>query len=143
MLGNGGGDGMLEFGECLGNILRHRNVHITGVVVPCQSEAEIAGAGPIFGDGIFGFKSSKEMIGISFAEILDSKVVDCEGERGSTRVVSPETRCELHRCIAKRSKVVPELFVGEDAGFFQAVHAFAAFKVSETFGIEVGVSETV
>ena len=53
--------GMLWFGRCgvakgkqrFGDIARHGDVDVARGVVPVYSETEVAGAGPVFGDGIF------------------------------------------------------------------------------------------
>ena len=34
------------------------------------------GAGPVFGDGVFGRKGADEMISIVFANILDTKIIN-------------------------------------------------------------------
>ena len=47
------GCGIMKLGERLGHILWHRNVNVTGVIVPVEREAEIAGIGPIFGKVVF------------------------------------------------------------------------------------------
>ena len=81
------GCGMVEFGKCLGHVLWHGYVNIVGVIVPVEREAKIAGAGPIFGQVVLGFKCSKEVISISFVEIFDAEVIDSEGEGGATSVM--------------------------------------------------------
>ena len=65
-----------------------------------------------------------------------AKVVDSQGERGTEFVVTPETRSERNRGIAIGSKMIAELIVGKDTGFFETIHAFLDLKVGISFGIE-------
>jgi hypothetical protein len=83
------------------------------------------------------------VIGISFVEVFDTKVVNGEDERSAMSVVAPENSAEVDRSITKRSKVVAELFISEGASLFEAVHAFANFKVAKTLGIEICISEVM
>ena len=65
---------MTQGGECLGNIVRHGNINVTGSIVPVELEAKIAGPGPILGKGVFGGQGSKEMIGVGFGKYLMPKL---------------------------------------------------------------------
>ena len=64
---------VLKFGEGLGDVGRHRDVDITGTIVPVNSETEIAGAGPILSEVVAIAEGSEKMIGIGFAKIFMPK----------------------------------------------------------------------
>ena len=83
------------------------------------------------------------MIGVGFGEELDTEIVNGEGEGRGTVVVPPEAGGGADGVVAVRGEVGTELVVGEDGGFFEAVHAFLDFKIGVVFGIEVLVGKVV
>ena len=134
---------MEELGKRFGNILGHRDVDVASIVVPVDGEAKVTGAGPIFGKGIFLFEGMEQVVGVRAREVFDAEVVNGKGECGGACVVYPNTRRVANWVVAEGGKVVAELFVGENAGLFEAVHAFSNFQIEVSFGVEMGIGESV
>ena len=116
---------MLWFGRCgvakgkqrFGDIAWHGDVDVSRGVVPVDSETEVAGAGPVFGDGVFCRKGVEEVVGVGFGEELDTEIVNGEGEGRGTVVVPPEAGGGADGVVAVRGEVGAELVVGEDGSF--------------------------
>ena len=97
---------MAESEKSLGNVFGHRNVNMTGGVIPVNFETEVAGTGPINCQCVFCGKGRKKVIGISLGEIFNTKVINSKGEGCVAQKVSPKARCVSHRDIAKWGKVL-------------------------------------
>jgi hypothetical protein len=67
---------MFEFGKSLGNIVGHRDVNVPCGVVPIKSETKVAGAGPIFCEGISIMERGKQVVGVGLAKIFDTEIID-------------------------------------------------------------------
>ena len=65
-----GGGRMFQLQKSLRNIVGHGNVNKTFVVLPVESESEVVGTSPVFGDGVAQRKSIKEVISIGEVEVL-------------------------------------------------------------------------
>ena len=76
-----------------------------------------------------GFDGVDEMRGVSCGEIFHAKIVDAESERGALRAMAPEAWGKWHGFVSGRFQFLDELVEGEDAGFFEAIHAVTAFEV--------------
>ena len=63
-----GGRGMTQGKKCLGDIARHGDIKVTGLVVPVNFKAEATETGPVLGERILGGESSKKMIRICARE---------------------------------------------------------------------------
>jgi hypothetical protein len=76
-------------------------------------EPEVAVAGPVFGDGVFGLEGGKEMVSVGLGEIFDAEVINSEGEGGWFRGVAPEPRSLRDGVVAVLGlEVCNELLVG-------------------------------
>ena len=64
------------------------------------------------------------------SQILDSKVVDDEGELDRPGFVFPKAWCVFGRDVAECGKVFAQLVVGDDAGLREAVHALVDFNAN-------------
>ena len=76
-----------------------------------------------------GFDGVDEMRGVSCGEIFYAEIVDAESERGVLRAMAPEAWGKWHGFVSGRFQFLDELVEGEDAGFFEAVHAATDFEV--------------
>ena len=65
------------------------------------------------------------MVGVLFADVLDPKVINNEGENYGIGVVLPERRGSGNRGKSKIGKVSFELVVGDAVGLFEAGNAFS------------------
>ena len=77
------------------------------------------------------------MISVGFAKIFDAKIIDGKSEGGRTSAVAPEPRGKAKRSIAIGGKVCFELIIAKNTGLFEAIHAFADFKIYISLGIKV------
>ena len=77
------------------------------------------------------------MFGVGFGEEFDAEVVYSEGEGRGTVVVPPEAWGVSDGVVTVGCQVGTELFVGEDGGFLEAIHAFSNFHVAVTLSIEI------
>jgi hypothetical protein len=111
------------------HVVGHGNVDKFFGVVPFDSEATIKFAFPVGGNGVKVLQGIDEMVGIVFANIFDAKVVDDEAEGDVAALVSPKAGGARRWGVAVFGEVGLESNVGEEAGLFKAVHAFANFNV--------------
>lgn len=81
------------------------------------------------------------MMGISFGEVHNTKVVHGKSEGGWKSAVLPEARLKGHRNVHMGLKVGLELFVCKNAGLFETVHTFTDFHVKVAFGVKVRIHE--
>ena len=65
------------------------------------------------------------MLGVLFADVIDPKVVNDEGESDGLGGVFPERWGSGHRGKAEMEEVTFESFVGDAAGLLEAGHAFS------------------
>ena len=73
-----------------------------------------------------------EVVGNLFGDILDTKVVDDEGESDGLGGVLPERTSSGNRGESKMGKMMSEPVIGDAAGLFEAGHAFADLEVNPT-----------
>ncbi len=83
------------------------------------------------------------MIGICFAEVLDTEIVDGEREGGTTSLVAPKTGGVADGIVSVGSEVCLELVIREDGGLLESVHALADFDVDVSFRIEMGIGQVI
>ena len=76
------------------------------------------------------------MVRVLFAEILDTKVVDNEGESVGIGGVIPERRSSGNRGEYKMSNTSFDPVVGNSAGLFEARHAFSVLEVNSAVRTE-------
>ena len=76
------------------------------------------------------------MVGIFLAYVLESKVVNDEGENDGLGCVLPKRRGSGNRGKSKVGKVSFEPVVGNEAGLFEAGHAFPDLEVDPAVGTE-------
>ena len=74
------------------------------------------------------------MISIFFAKIFDAKVVNNKGEGDVTRCMIPEGRGAGDRRISKLGEGYFRPVIGNAAGLFETLHAFADLHVDPTVG---------
>ena len=74
------------------------------------------------------------MVGNLFGDILDTKVVDDEGESDGLGGVLPERTSSGNRGESKMGKMMSEPVIGDAAGLFEAWHAFSDLEVNSAFG---------
>jgi hypothetical protein len=98
-------------------------------IVPIDGEAAVEETSPVGGAGVEVLEGLDEMIGMLFANVLDSKVVDDEAENDGTCRVFPETWGSWCWIVAILDEMLGEALVGDDASLFEAVHAFFDFNV--------------
>ncbi len=62
-------------------------------IVSIQVHSNVASSGPNNGADILFVENLGEMVGVFFAGVFYSEVVDAEGEGDGAPIVSPEARC--------------------------------------------------
>ena len=67
------------------------------------------------------------MVGVLFADVLDPKVINDEGENDGLGGVLPERRGSGNRGEGKMGEVSFESVFGNAAGLFEAGHAFFGY----------------
>ena len=75
-------------------------------IIPVDVESKITGASPIFGEGVFGGNSSKEVISVGFGEVFYAKVINGKGEGCGESLVFPEARSVCNGVVTKGSQVI-------------------------------------
>ena len=135
--------GVVEFLESLVDIIGHGYVNIADSIVPRDGETQVAVARPAGGDGVFFLKSFKQVNGSGFFEILDSKIIDCQGKSYGAAFVTPKFMCVGHREVTMLSQMLSELIVSKNGYLFQSIHTFANFQLKIALGIEVVVGDVV
>ena len=80
---------MLEFEKGCLEIFWHGDVAGACRLVPVNGESVEEVTGPVYGDGVEFLEGLDEMVSVLFADILDSKVVNDEGEKNGLGVVLP------------------------------------------------------
>ena len=101
------GRGMAQCEKGIGHIVWHRDVNVTGIVVPVDFETEISGPGPVFGERIFDGKGVEEVIRIGLREEFNTKVVNGKCESGATFGAAPKTRGLWDRKVTKKEQGGP------------------------------------
>ena len=127
---------MVEFVEGSAGVAIHGDLDIAFIVLPVEVHADVKFTFPVGGDFIMVFDGVDEVVGVVAGEVLDAEVVDAEGEGGFACLVSPEHWCVLHWFVPVRAELLDELLEGNDAGFFEAVHASADFEIDVTIGFD-------
>ena len=116
---------MLEFvKDCL-EIFLHGDVAGACGIVPVNGESAEKGTGPVDGDGVEFLEGLGEVVGVIFADVLDSKVINNEGENDGLGGVLPERRGSGNRGETKMGEVRFALVVCDVAVLFEAGHAFS------------------
>ena len=82
---------VLEPLETVGDVLWHRHVHVSFVVISLQGEAAVIFSVPIFSYFIMSFEALNKVVSIGFCEVFHAKVVDTDTEFRGSSVVLPHT----------------------------------------------------
>ena len=106
------------------------------MVVPIEGKAKIAGAGPIGSDSIEVAKGREEVFGVSAAHSFDAEIVDDQREQDGASAVAPKAVGVATGIVAVLSKMADKAFIGDQAGLWQAVHAFADLDKDKAVGHE-------
>ena len=99
---------MLRFGrlgvmEALSSffaVARHGEADEMVAVVPMQGKPNVASPLPIRGNFIVAFKCVDEMIGVCFANIFHTEVIDTEGKADGSPIMCPETGVDFALVVA-------------------------------------------
>jgi hypothetical protein len=84
---------------------------------------------PIRGDSVELTEGVEKMMGVIFAHILDTKVVNYQGESDRTGVVGSQGGGSRDGTVSILGKVKGELVVGNTAGLFEAWHPLSDLHV--------------
>eukprot|EP00978_Attheya_sp_CCMP212_P021679 scaffold63644_cov46-Attheya_sp.AAC.4 len=80
------------------------------------------------GDGVLGAEACKEVLGMFFSDIFDTKTVNNQTECDGSCFMGEETWGALGLVVSRGLEVFDEAGVGKDAGLGQAIHAFSDFN---------------
>ena len=116
---------MLEFVQGCLEIFWHGDVTGACGIVTVNGKSAEEGTGPVDGDGVEFLEGLDEVVGVLFADVLDPKVINGEGEKDGLGGVIPESRGSGNRGEATMGEVSFESVVGDAAGLFEAGHAFS------------------
>ena len=83
------GHRMLEFVQGCLEIFWNGNFAGAFGIVPVDVESAEEGTGPVNGDGVEFLEGLDEVVGVLFADVLDPKVINDEGENDGLGVVLP------------------------------------------------------
>ena len=115
---------MLEFVKGCLEIFGNGDVAGVCGIVPVNGESAEEGTGPVDGDFIEVLEGLDEVVGVLFANVLDTKVVNNEGESDGLGGVLPERRSSGNRGKSKVVEVIFEPVIGNAASLFESGHAF-------------------
>jgi hypothetical protein len=123
---------MLQFGrlgvmEALPSffaVARHGEADKMVVVVPMQGKPNVALPLPIHGDFIVAFKCVDEMIGVCFANIFHTEVIDTEGKADGSPIMCPETGVDFALVVTIGLEALFEELLRNDAGLWESMHTF-------------------
>ena len=124
----------VESGEGIGDVIGHGEMDFALGVIPVERESEVTFAFPVFSDVVMLFNGVDEMIGVFFADVFHSEIVDNEGERDRSPIVRPQTRCVLALVVSLVVEALLEELLGKDAGLGQAIHSPFYGDVHESIG---------
>ena len=115
-----------DVGICPGLFGYFWHGYVAGVfsVVPIDGESVEEGTGPVDGDCEEFLEGLDEVVGFLFANVLDPKVINDEGENDGLGVVLPERGGSGNRGKAKMGEVSFESVVCDADDLFEAGHAF-------------------
>ena len=100
----------------LGPRTGHRHVHCAADVVPGKREAAVESTFQVCCDGVQQFEGFGEVLGVFFANILHTKVVDHDSEGDRSGFVREETGSVRRLRVALGFQVEGQSRVGGDAG---------------------------
>ena len=116
---------MLEFVQGCLEIFWHGDVTGACGIVPVNGESAEEGTSPVDGDGVEFLEGLDEVVRVLFADVLDPKVINEEGENDGLGVVFPERGGSGNRGKAKMGKVSFDSLVCNAADLFEAWNAFS------------------
>ena len=96
---------MLEFVQGYLEIFWHGDIAGACGIVPVDDESAEEGNGPVDGDGVEFLESLDEVVGVLFADVLDPKVINDEGENDGLVGVLLDRRGYRNRGEAKVGEV--------------------------------------
>ena len=70
-----------------------------------------------------------EMVGVFFADVFDTKVINDETKTDGAPCVMPEARGVADRCVAIATKEMDQLFFGKDASSGKTIHSVADLHI--------------
>jgi hypothetical protein len=125
-------DCVLVLVEGSGHVARHRQVDGAFVVVPLEGNATVELTFPVARRFVVFFESVVQVVGMLFADIFYSEIVDNEREHDGARVVFPQAMGVFGGRISMGSKSFLQELASEDAGLRQAVHSLLDLNVDKT-----------
>jgi hypothetical protein len=128
--------GVLKLEEGCFDVSQHGDINVPLVViVPFDGQTTIKRACPISGDSGELVEGVEKVIGVLFAHVLDSEIVDDKGECNVASFVSPQTWSAWSGVVSELGKVLGETLACNDAGLFESVHALSDFHVDPAVSI--------
>jgi hypothetical protein len=129
---------VLEVGENLCDVARHRHVEGARFVIPIESVTEVTGAGPFGGDGVELLEGVGEMLGVIVACVWDSEIINNQTEDNGTGDMGEETRSALciyviilvEMSVPCWKRCLTSLSLASMPAWGKTVHPFADFDES-------------
>ena len=81
---------MIELDENLYDIVGHGEVYLSFLVVPIERDSDISFSPPVLSDFIVELEIFHDVVGVLIAFVLDTEVVNDEGELDGSCPVDPE-----------------------------------------------------
>jgi hypothetical protein len=100
-----------ESEQRFGNIVGHGQVDESSCLMPVKGESDVGRAGPIDGEIVAGGEGIEEMLGISFGEVLDAKIVNRKREGCRFGGMTPETWSVRDRGVTVGGEMGAKLFI--------------------------------
>ena len=128
------GSGMLEFVKGIFDVAGHAEV--TGMMgtVPFEVDAAEAFAFPVNVDLlIMVAEALDQMVGMLFANVFDTEVIDDKAEADWVPLVAPKARSVSYGGVTIVAQEMDELLFGEYARLWKAVHAVVYFSIDFAF----------
>ena len=105
-------------------VARHGEADETVAVVPMQGKPNVASSLPIHGDFIVALKCVDEMIGVCFATIFHTKIINTEGKADGSPIMCPETGVDFALVVTVGLEALFEELLRNDAGLRESIHTF-------------------
>ena len=94
------GGGGVEPGNCGLDVPEHGGVEFFSNVVPIKVNAQVCCARPVMRDGVVLGQHTYEVVGMSFSDVFDAKIINAKGEGDGTPFVRPKSWSEFGLCVA-------------------------------------------
>jgi len=120
---------VVEALQCVIDVAGHGQVNGALVIVPVKGKAAVARGMPVLGDLVLFLESIEEVHGIVVGGVAYGKLIHDQGKAHIPGVMLPEAGSEWAGVVPMGKEEALEVFVGDAAGLWEAIHAFSDFHI--------------